>query len=329
MSRLGTLFLSLPLLAADSDGLRNAFTSIRTQTAWPVVVASLDNITSTFGPRIRISTMAYDWHRGIDIDAPLGAPVVAAADGTLYNVTTYADGGLTVVLRHAFASPVVYKGKTLTYYYTFHMHLSGVAQKLLDADAAGQKPAVAKGEAIGSVGHSGSAVDDHLHFEVRVGTSCSLEYQLANPASSCAGWGFDPHMHPLWMFPPLALDQKLTITRQPTSNADGWARYESNDDNPMLNRVELKIVEKKSKKVVASHVLDFNERLGFDATSTAALDTPNQSKPYMSPILFGNATRYTTDIVMPALFVGRYYGSRYQSTLTATDIWNRAVSAVW
>ena len=61
------------------------------------------------------------------------------------------------------------------------------------------KTKISKGQLIGYAGASGTAVSPHLHLDLRVGTSCSLEYQLNNPTKSCASYGFDPHMHPYLM----------------------------------------------------------------------------------------------------------------------------------
>lgn len=85
--------------------LSDVFPSLHGASVWPVANSTHDDIESTFGPRIKPSTDAYDWHRGIDIDAPLGAPVLAATSGTLWNVTEYDDGGTTVVLKHTLPTP--------------------------------------------------------------------------------------------------------------------------------------------------------------------------------------------------------------------------------
>ena len=323
------LHCSVAPLAAQTEVV-NAFKSIRNTTVWPVSQSTLDAIESTFGPRIQVSTNAYDWHRGIDIDAPLGIPVLAAAAGELWNVTTFTDGGTTVILRHTFPAPVTYAGKSLSRYYTFYMHLNSVAADLVTADQAGQHPAVAVGQVIGAVGHSGTAVGDHLHFELRVGSQCSLEYQLANPTSSCSGYGFDPAMHSMLLFPPLTPDMTLTLLKTPTGKANGQVRFGSPDEQPLLNRIEYAIKDRRSGKVVASHILDFNQRIGFNATSTLALDTADTTKPYMSPLTFGTtATRYQTDVIIPKTFTGSFSGSNYQTTLTAIDIWGISVVKSW
>jgi murein DD-endopeptidase MepM/ murein hydrolase activator NlpD len=92
-------------------------------------------------------------HEGIDIMAAGGTPVVAAADGSLYNVGYNGLGGWRLWLRD---------GNGTTYYYA---HLSSYAP------AAREGAAVARGTVIGYVGNSGDASGGptHLHFEIHPG----------------------------------------------------------------------------------------------------------------------------------------------------------------
>lgn len=91
-------------------------------------------------------------HDAIDIMAPAGTPVVAAADGIVEKLY-YSDGGggITVYIR----SP----DKRWTYYYA---HLQGYAPGL----AEGQR--VKRGQMIGRVGSTGNASPEgpHLHFAI-------------------------------------------------------------------------------------------------------------------------------------------------------------------
>jgi murein DD-endopeptidase MepM/ murein hydrolase activator NlpD len=93
-----------------------------------------------------------DWrvHNGMDIAAPAGTQVVAAADGVVY--TTYTDDsyGTTVVIRHE-------DGYTTQY--------ASLAEDLLVK--AGES--VTMGQAIGCVGSTAlleNALGDHVHFSV-------------------------------------------------------------------------------------------------------------------------------------------------------------------
>lgn len=89
-------------------------------------------------------------HRGIDIAADMGAPVVAATAGTVRFAGVAGSAGLTVALRSA-------DGR----FDTSYLHLAAIAVE------AGEQ--VGAGDRLGSVGDSGSrsAVAPHLHFGVR------------------------------------------------------------------------------------------------------------------------------------------------------------------
>lgn len=94
-------------------------------------------------------------HDAIDIMAPAGTPVVAAAPGTLEKLFTSDAGGLTLYVR----SP---DRRIVTYY----AHLESYAPGLREGQA------VRFGQRLGAVGSTGNASPDgpHLHFSVeRVG----------------------------------------------------------------------------------------------------------------------------------------------------------------
>jgi len=88
------------------------------------------------------------FHTGIDIDAPYGTPVRAAADGEVTGETMGAGYGRQIVLDHG--HDVI----------TLYGHLSALAV------VPGQH--VTRGQVIGYVGQSGRATGPHLHYEVRV-----------------------------------------------------------------------------------------------------------------------------------------------------------------
>jgi murein DD-endopeptidase MepM/ murein hydrolase activator NlpD len=91
-------------------------------------------------------------HDAIDIMAPEGRPVVAAADGVVEKLFySQGGGGITAYVR----SP----DQRWTYYYA---HLQGYAPGL----AEGQR--VRRGQLIGRVGHTGNAnpAGPHLHFAI-------------------------------------------------------------------------------------------------------------------------------------------------------------------
>lgn len=111
-------------------------------------------------------SMRYGWiqwnqfHKGIDLKADSGAPVYAAAAGTVVEVEQGYNGGYgkTVILKH---------GSGDTAIYTLYAHLSEIT--------------VTKGQVveaqrqIGTVGMTGVASGPHLHFEVRKADSVVVD----------------------------------------------------------------------------------------------------------------------------------------------------------
>ncbi|HEY2665696.1 MAG TPA: M23 family metallopeptidase [Actinomycetota bacterium] len=104
-------------------------------------------VTSPFGPRTSPTTGVQEFHEGIDIGAPQGTPIRAAASGTVTFAGQMSGYGNIVILSHA--------GGLETRY----AHQSAMSV------TAGQT--VAAGEVIGAVGATGEATGPHLHFEVR------------------------------------------------------------------------------------------------------------------------------------------------------------------
>jgi murein DD-endopeptidase MepM/ murein hydrolase activator NlpD len=88
-------------------------------------------------------------HEGIDVAAPQGTPILAAAKGTVVFAGRRAGYGLMVEIDHGFG------------YVTRYGH----ASKLLVRP--GQK--VNRGLVIAQVGSTGYATSPHLHYEIRVG----------------------------------------------------------------------------------------------------------------------------------------------------------------
>jgi murein DD-endopeptidase MepM/ murein hydrolase activator NlpD len=110
---------------------------------WPLTTITV-TVGSPFGAR---------WgkpHEGIDLPAPVGTPVYAAADGTVvYSGHGIRGYGNLVVIKHT--------GDLLTVY----AHNSALLVS--------QGQPVRAGDRIALVGQSGHATGPHLHFEVRSG----------------------------------------------------------------------------------------------------------------------------------------------------------------
>jgi murein DD-endopeptidase MepM/ murein hydrolase activator NlpD len=101
---------------------------------------------SSFGLRRIFNGESRDPHSGMDIRAPLGAAVGAAADGVVIDVGDYFFNGNTVLVDHG--SGMI----------TMYCHLATIGVQ------PGQH--VASGERLGTVGATGRVTGPHLHFGV-------------------------------------------------------------------------------------------------------------------------------------------------------------------
>lgn len=112
-----------------------------------VLPASLAAMSSGFGYRHDPFTGAGAMHKGLDFKGPIGAPIHAAARGTVSFVGQKSGYGNVVEVSH---------GNGLV---TRYAHMSRFAAKV------GQK--VPAGAVIGAIGNTGRSTGPHLHFEVR------------------------------------------------------------------------------------------------------------------------------------------------------------------
>ncbi len=337
--------------AAYQDAI-NFFDGINATTTFPVQGRTLSDIESAFGPRIQTSGGNYDWHRGVDIDGVLDTDlIVAPLKGYLHRYQyESASSGYTVILRHEmsdFGTPsLTLGGQTITRFYTWYAHLSddgidgngtGTGDQFMSAYAVGDT--INAGTTIGILGSSGAPANGgtyapHLHFELRVGTNASLEFQLANPGTT--QWGFDPHINPLVLFDPAtfapaaaaAYSQSLELAAAPSSGHDLRLTYTVNaDELPLLNRIEVRVVDSLDASVEKVQVLDYNQRLGYNASTTALLDSRDQSVPYVDPLPFGDtAASFSTGLVLPSAWLAAYEEARFQVEVTAWDVYGTAVT---
>lgn len=113
-------------------------------------------IASPFGMRMHPVSKEYMNHRGVDLKAPAGTPVMATADGVVSQVSEDPMGyGKYLVIDH--------KGNFQTKYAQLSkVHIKAGAE-------------VKRGDIIGLVGSSGASTAPHLHYEVL------KEKQAVNP----------------------------------------------------------------------------------------------------------------------------------------------------
>lgn len=108
-------------------------------------------ISSAFGDRSSPTEGASTNHKGIDIPAPSGSSIVAAADGKVVISTYSYSAGNYIMIDH---------GGGLT---TVYMHCSQLLVK--------EGETVKQGQTIAKVGSTGYSTGPHLHFGVRSGGS--------------------------------------------------------------------------------------------------------------------------------------------------------------
>jgi murein DD-endopeptidase MepM/ murein hydrolase activator NlpD len=130
-------------LAAVGERLRVVSHPLRASISWPVSGPLLER----YGPR------GSGWHSGIDVDAPEGAPVSAAAPGIVVDADWEDGYGNRVVVAHG-------RGLETTY-----AHLAEVT--------VGTGAFVTESSRLGTIGCTGSCDGAHLHFEVRLNGSTS------------------------------------------------------------------------------------------------------------------------------------------------------------
>lgn len=103
-------------------------------------------LSSGFGMRMHPIRKKRMFHRGIDLKATTGTPVLSTADGKVLFADRDGLHGLSVHVEHADG------------YATRYTHLSAIEVVVGDQ--------IALGEEVGKVGQTGAATAPHLHYEV-------------------------------------------------------------------------------------------------------------------------------------------------------------------
>jgi len=127
------------------------FVSTRNQVVidTPSIVPTQGHITSLFGWRRSPFGFGRDFHSGIDIAAPPGTPIRVTAPGTVTSAGWMGGYGITVRVSHKYGFETIYA------------HCLTVSVNVGDR--------VRKGQQVATVGQTGNATGNHLHYEIRLG----------------------------------------------------------------------------------------------------------------------------------------------------------------
>lgn len=115
-----------------------------TPSIWP----AKGKITSRFGPRKSPFSGRTEIHYGLDIAAPRGTSIYAAADGKVIEASYRRGTGYVIIINHGYS------------FKTLYAHLSRFNVSKGDA--------VKKGQVIGYMGSTGYSTGPHLHYEVQI-----------------------------------------------------------------------------------------------------------------------------------------------------------------
>ncbi|GAB2446887.1 hypothetical protein GCM10027062_30460 [Nocardioides hungaricus] len=111
-------------------------------------------LTSGFGMRTHPITGVRALHPGLDLAAPSGTPIFAAADGRVVFAGPSAGYGNLIMIEHTVAGQLVV---------TRYAHMTAASIRVKTGDT------VSAGQPIAAVGAEGYATGPHLQFEVRPG----------------------------------------------------------------------------------------------------------------------------------------------------------------
>jgi murein DD-endopeptidase MepM/ murein hydrolase activator NlpD len=118
---------------------------LATPSLWPV----WGQISSRFGDtRLSAYSGGTRPHKGLDIAAPRGTPIVAPSDGVVSFVGQESDVGRLMLIDHGHGI------------FTMYGHLNKAFVRRGDK--------ISKGQMIAAVGSSGNCTGPHLHYEVRI-----------------------------------------------------------------------------------------------------------------------------------------------------------------
>lgn len=214
----------------------------------PVPGAEID---SPFGLRQLPWEGAGRLHAGIDLLAPAGAPVLAAADGVVIRVGQDPGYGRFIDVRHA-------AGLTSRY-----AHMARFEAGL----AAGK--AVKAGAPIGFVGSTGSSTGAHLHFEIRGPDDRPLnpEMFIGRSFAQAADLPLKEALRPAHAGVRIAYVSNIPASKQALMDARHGGAPKANIDAALQRRLDADT----ARRVAAS----------FGETPQDAAETPPNGRPHM------------------------------------------------
>ncbi len=221
-------------------------------------------ISSYFWSRLQASkNYSYDFHRWIDYHHAENVNIYAIADGEIYKTylesdpnNPYKNSWTTLIIKHTLTKPYKFHWKNTNTIYSYYTHLSEINNDFFEEY--GKK--INKWEIVGFMWSSGTTDYQHLHFEIRVATTCSREYQLKNPKSNCSKIlpnNADPHINPLIFLPQKVQNNNYNVSKIQNLNSLTLNISTLRDTN---NFNTIIIEENWNQKIV-----DFNTRLGIDS----------------------------------------------------------------
>jgi murein DD-endopeptidase MepM/ murein hydrolase activator NlpD len=150
-------------------------------------------ISSGFGLRIHPIFGVLEFHWGVDVAAPYGTPIHAAADGVIEEAGPNGGYGNYILVRHTGA------------YATGYGHASSFASGIYPGAR------VVRGQVIAYIGSTGLSTGPHLHYEIFV------KGWRVNPACGC----FRPPPRQRRLTPATKQNPtgEVSLTKQPARNA--------------------------------------------------------------------------------------------------------------
>lgn len=217
-------------------------------------------ISSLFGPRLKASEdLRYDFHRWIDFHHEDNVDIFSIQKGKIFRIyeesnpnNPYKNSGNTVIIQHDLNKKYTFHGVQVDTIYSLYTHLDQIEPTLVIWNT------IKKWVKVGTMWTSWTTVYNHLHFEIRAWTTCSREYQLRNPQSSCSkkipnNW--DPHINPYAFLPN---DTQADIQLETSMNNNAlYIEISTNRDYTWFNKIVVT-------EGGVSKTVDFNLRKNID-----------------------------------------------------------------